>query len=175
VQTVAHTVWLLTLIVIVSACFPTAHSQERVIVGGPRNVDLMAGADALLAGDAEEGVRLTVAGLGYAATRSDRLTGMSNLCAGYILLARFDDALEQCDKVLSEDAEHWRALANRALIYVLKGSYDKAAKDLDRAEELAPAAPSIKNVRELLRDRVNPVEPIIIMDDRRTSEGGDSD
>ena len=147
-----------------------AHSQEHKIIVGVRNIDLMEGADALLAGDAEEGIERTLAGLRYAATDKERLTGLSNLCAGYILLERYDDALQQCNEVLSEDDDHWRALANRALIYVLKGRYDKADEDLGRAEELAPSVLTVKNVRELLRDRTDPVEPIIIIDDRRGAE-----
>jgi len=151
-------------------CLTLAQAQEHKIVVGVRNIDLLEGADALLAGDAEEGVRRTLIGLRYAADRDDRLTGTSNLCAGYILLERYDEALEQCNIVLSEDDDHWRALANRALIYVLKGRYDVADEDLGRAEELAPNVRTIKNVRELLRDRLNPVEPVIIIDDRRQSE-----
>ena len=145
-------------------------AQENRIVVGVSNIDIMDGADALLAGDVEEGVERTLAGLRYASAGKERLTGLSNLCAGYILLERYDDALEQCNKALSEDVDYWRALANRALIYILKGRYDAADKDLDRAEELAPNAHTVKNVRELLRDRINPVEPIIIIDDRRQPE-----
>ncbi|MDH4124724.1 MAG: hypothetical protein OEW64_02255 [Gammaproteobacteria bacterium] len=148
-------------------CLGTAaYGQEYRLPVAAQNIDLQEGAAALLAGDADEGVKKTLAGLKYASNRNDRLTGTSNLCAGYILLARYEDALQQCEKVLAEDPDHWRALTNRALINVLQGSYDKAELDLDRAEELAPQALSIKNVRSLLRDRREPVEPIIIIDDR---------
>lgn len=144
-----------------------SYAQEHKIVVGISNIELSDGADALLAGDAEEGVRLTLEGLAHAWDRKDRLTGLSNLCGGYILLERYKDALEQCNEVLAEDEGFWRARTNRALVYVLVGRYDDADKDLSRAEELAPGARTVKAVRELLRDRLNPVEPIIIIDDRR--------
>jgi len=154
----------------VCLCLVLAQAQEHKIVVGVRNIDLMEGAEALLAGDAEEGVKRTLAGLRYAANDKERLTGLSNLCAGYILLERYDEALEQCNAALSENNDHWRALANRALIYTLQGRYDKADEDLGRAEEFAPNVRTVKNVRELLRDRMNPVQPIIIIDDRRQTE-----
>lgn len=162
--------WLL-----VSSSLPLAWAQEHKIVVGPRNAELQDGAAALRAGNAEDGIRLTLAGLKNAANRDERLTGRSNLCAGYILQQRFSDALQQCDRALAEDGNYWRALANRALIHVLEGRYDQADKDLVQAEKLAPSADSVRNVRELLRDRLNPVAPIVIIDDRRAGEDENQD
>ncbi len=158
-------------------CISPLRAEDYKIVVGTKNAELSVGADALLAGDAEEGVRRTRAGLRLASSDAERLTGMSNLCAGYIMLERYDEALEQCNTVLAADDDHWRARTNRALIYVLAGRYDDADKDLTQAEELAPGAHTVKAVRDLLYDRVNPVEPIIIIDDRRglNDEEGDSD
>ena len=83
------------------------------------------------------------------------------------MLERFDDALTQCDAALAEDPDYWRARTNRALVYILVGRYGEAERDLSLVEERAPQARTVIAVRELLRDRVNPVEPIIIIDDRR--------
>jgi tetratricopeptide (TPR) repeat protein len=144
-----------------------AQDLERKIVVGPANVDLADGAKALLAGDAREGVRLTRQGLEHASNRTERLTGLSNLCGGYVLLEQFDAALEQCDLALTEDRNYWRAYANRALIHVLTGRYDAAEADLSQAEKLAPGARTVIAVRALLRDRRNPVAPEIVIDDQR--------
>jgi len=154
--------------VVIGVFFAAAGAQdlERKIVVGPANIDLADGARALLAGDAREGVRLTLEGLGHATDRTERLTGLSNLCGGYIMLEKFGAALEQCDLALAEDRNYWRALANRALIHVLTGQYDAADSDLTHAEQIAPGARTVKAVRRLLRDRRNPVSPEIVIDDR---------
>jgi len=146
---------------------PPVLGQERKIVVGPKNIDLADGAEALLAGDVERGIELTVSGLRQAANRNERLTGTSNLCAGYIMLGKYDDALEQCSKVLAEDEEHWRARTNRALIYTLEGRYAEADADLVLAEKVAPRARTVVGVRNLLDELMSPVEPIVIIDDRR--------
>ena len=80
-----------------------ANSQEAKTVIGPANPDLAAGAEALLAGDAERGVALTLAGLKLETRARDRVAGLSNLCAGYIMLERHRTALEYCDLALEEN------------------------------------------------------------------------
>lgn len=164
----------IALIGLVCLLFATASAQQNKTVIGPSNPDLAAGADALLAGDAEEGVRLTLRGLQSGASRADRLTGMSNLCAGYAMLEQYDEALEYCDRVLAENDSHWRAWSNRALVHVLTGRFDEAEDDLQRAEALAPDARTVQTVRAMLEDRVDPVAPIVIIDDRR-NPGEDED
>ena len=62
----------------------SATARQNTTVLGPSNPDLHAGAQALLMGDADEGVRLTLLGLKYEGNTRDRITGLSNLCAGYI-------------------------------------------------------------------------------------------
>lgn len=134
---------------------------------GPTNVELYDGAMALQDNNADEGVRLTLLGLQHAANDKERLTGMSNLCAGYLMQGRFAEALEQCELALAEDADYWPAITNRASLFVVTGRYDEAEADLSRAEELAPMARSVKDVRQLLFDKLNPVEPTVTVDDRR--------
>ena len=144
-----------------------AAAQEPSTVIGPRNIALQDGANALLAGDAEEGIRLTLQGLRQANNVRDRHTGWSNLCAGYVMLNQLQAGLEFCDKVIAETDNHWRAYSNRALIYVKLGRYDEAEQDLQAAEALAPEARKIKAVRAMLRDATDPVVPSVIIDDRR--------
>ena len=62
-------------------------------------------------------------------------------------------------------------MSNRALTYVYTGRYDEARVDLERGEEIAPHAQSLKEVRGILLDATNPVVPNIVIDDRR--EGDD--
>ena len=144
-----------------------ASAQEARTVIGPRNPDLAAGADALLAGDAAEGVRRTLRGLQGAASSRDRKIALSNLCAGYVLLDELDTALDYCNQVLEIDAKHWKAYSNRALVYVRMKRYDEAEADLQRGEALAPNARTLRAVRAMLLDAIEPVAPNVVIDDRR--------
>lgn len=142
-------------------------SQDARTVVGPTNPALQSGADALLAGDGEEGVRLTLLGLHQAGSARERHTAWSNLCAGYVMLGRLETALEYCDRVISENDHHWRAYSNRALVNVKLRRYDAAEQDLQKGEALAPNARTIQAVRAMLLDATQPVSPNIIIDDRR--------
>ena len=148
------------------AAWPLA-AQEAKSVIGPANPDLAAGAEALLAGDAERGVALTLAGLKLETRSRDRIAGLSNLCAGYIMLQQLETAIEYCQLALAENDRHWRAISNHALALVMLKRYDEADKALQRAEAIAPNARKVQTVRAMLRDKLDPVAPSVIIDDRR--------
>ena len=150
-----------------------ANAQQNTTVLGPSNQDLYAGANALLAGDAEEGVRLTLAGLKHEGRGRDRLTGISNLCAGYIMLEQLNTALTYCDQVIEENENHWRAYSNRALAYVMLERYEEAEQDLQKAEAIAANARTVRIVRSMLLDATDPVAPQVVIDDRRQAEKED--
>ena len=134
---------------------------------GPSNADLADGAAALRAGDAEEGVRLTRRGLKSGIGGRDRVAGYSNLCAGLIMLERMDEALEACNRALDLDDRHWRSYSNRALAYIKLRRYREAELDISTVEELNPHARTLKALRAMYRDAVDPVSPSVIIDDRR--------
>lgn len=134
---------------------------------GPTNPDLSAGADALRSGDAELGIRLTQRGLAVAGSAHERQVGLSNLCAGYVMVENYTTALDYCDAALAENDRNWRALSNRAFAYLKVGRYDDAQVDIDRALSIAPNARVVKIVRGMLLDETNPVAPSITIDDRR--------
>ena len=163
------TIRAVPLLVVVSLALLTrlADGQEAKTVVGPYNADLSAGAEALMAGDAERGIRLTLKGLQRETRSYDRRTGLSNLCAGYILLDDLETALAYCDRVLEETDRNWRAYSNRALIFVMLGRYADAEADLERAEAIAPKARPVRSVRSMLQDATDPVAPTVIIDDRR--------
>lgn len=149
-------------------------ATESKTVIGPSNPDLQEGANALLAGDAQDGVDHTLRGLRYAGSKRERLTAWSNLCAGYAMLEQYDNALTYCDLALDADNSHWRALNNRALVFVKLKRYAEAATDLNKAEAIAPQSRTLKVVRAMLNDAVNPVSPNIVIDDRRNPESDDA-
>lgn len=142
---------------------------------GPANPDLHAGAQALLAGNAELGVRKTLAGLEVAIGERQHEAALSNLCAGYILLAQYQAALGYCDLLLARNDDNWRAYNNRAVIYIKMGQYAKAEKDLAKGEALRPGAHTLKVARAMYMDAVHPVAPEVAVDDRQGGEQGGED
>lgn len=142
-------------------------AQEMKTVIGPTNSDLHNGAQALLAGDAEKGVRLTLLGLQNASNTREQATALSNLCAGYIMLKELETALSHCDQVLVLSDSHWRAYSNRALAYIQLERYDEAEQDLQKAESLVPHSRKVKTIRAMFLDATDPVAPQIVIDDRR--------
>lgn len=147
-------------------------TQVKTVLG-PRNPNLVDGANELLAGNAEEGIRLTRLGLDVAVGQRERQAGLGNICAGYVMLKQYDEALEFCNQALAEHDRNWRALCNRALIYVKKGRLDDAARDLEHGEEIAPNARALKEVRGMYRDATDPVTESITIDDRRKTVDND--
>lgn len=163
------------LLVVICLCLVIGHgsAQESKTVIGPRNPDLYHGANALMAGDADEGVRLTLLGLQSASGKRERTTAMSNLCAGYVMLKQMDTALSYCNRVLAENDEHWRAYSNRALAYVLLERYEEAEQDLQKAEALTSNSRTVRVVRSMLLDATDPVAPNIVIDERRQPADAD--
>ena len=147
-------------------------SAKTVI--GPRNLPLYDGAQALLAGNDAEGVRLTHKGLQIAQGRREEEAALSNLCAGYIKLALYDNALKYCEMLLARNDKNWRGYNNRAVIYIQTKQWDKAEKDLIRGEELNPNARTLKIARSMYMDAVHPVSPEIEIDDRQRQISAES-
>ncbi len=140
------------------------------MVVGVRNMELKDGADALLMGEYERGVRLTHIGLEQAFGVREEEAALSNLCAGYLQLRKYADALQYCEILLTRNDQHWRAYNNRALIYIKTEQWDKAESDLKKGEELNAGAHTMKLARAMYMDAVHPVAPEIEIDDRDKSE-----
>lgn len=112
-----------------------AHSST---IFGSTNVLLSDGASKLEAGQVEEGLRLTLAGLKESVDRHDIAAGHANACAGFVLLQQFDQALDHCNQAVEMDGGNWRAFNNRAAIYVAKGLFELALRDIHAGLEIAP-------------------------------------
>jgi tetratricopeptide (TPR) repeat protein len=145
--------------------------QGPTTVIGPRNPDLQAGAEQLLAGRATAGVELTLRGLKTAQGAREEEAALSNLCAGYIMLEKFAEALKYCELLIARNDESWRGYNNRAVIFINTGEYEKAHRDLVRGEELNPGARTLRVARAMYLDAVDPVAPEVEIDDRQ----GESD
>lgn len=145
---------------------------ERVpsMIVGAKNPDLHNGAELLLAGRTEEGVEATMRGLKFAQGKREEEAALSNLCSGYVVLERFDEALKYCELLLTRNDESWRGYNNRALIYIMTEQYEKAEQDLARAEALNPGAYTLKIARSMYRDAVDPVDPLVEIDDSQPAD-----
>lgn len=141
--------------------------EGNVVVGPTKNTKLQDGVNALNAGKAEDGIELTLAGLREARSPRERRTGLSNLCAGYLMLEQLDQALQHCNDALELNDKNWRVYNNRALIYVLQRRFDDAEADLAKCDEIHPRSSATRVVRQMLLHAKNPVTPVITVDDRR--------
>ncbi len=127
-------------------------AQSATVIGS--NSLLSEGANALEAGRVEEGVRLTLAGLKEQADAHDIAAGHANVCAGLVLLEQLDAALEHCNLAIEMDSTNWRAFNNRAAVYVAKGLFEQAFRDIKSGLELAPNSRTLhESLRVALRNK----------------------
>ncbi|MDH3987648.1 MAG: tetratricopeptide repeat protein [Gammaproteobacteria bacterium] len=166
---------LIFLLVIAPLCWGQGadrmnRAQNPTTIIGPRNVPLADGAQALLSGDYKEGVRMTLEGLETAHGRREEEAALSNLCAGYVQLGKYTEALKYCNILLARNDKNWRGFNNRAVIYIMTKQYEKAHDDLLKGEELNPGARTLKVARSMYMDAVYPVRPEVEIDDRKNQD-----
>jgi tetratricopeptide (TPR) repeat protein len=115
------------------------------------NPDLVAGAQALQRGRFEEGIARTQSGLDTFVTREQRAAALSNLCAGYTALGKYDIAVIHCSASL-ELEPGWQAYNNRALAYLGKGLLRLAGRDCTQGLILNPDSEQLLQVRVLVEE-----------------------
>ena len=156
-------------------CAQLAAQEESKTVIGPRNVALEGGAEALLARDGEEGVRLTLIGLKTAQGNMEKRAALSNLCAGYLMIDQPQTALQYCNEAIEQFPNFWRAYNNRALVFLRLDRFEESEADIRRGQELKPSAETLKIAKGMLLDETDPVRGNIEIDERRSSPGDDRD
>lgn len=158
------------LVTLLLASSPATSSEESKTVLGPDNINLYDGANALKAGNGEDGVRLTLLGLQMAIGPREEKIGHANLCAGLLLVNQPEDALVHCNWVIERDAMHWRTYNNRALVYLRLKRFDEAEKDIQQGQALQPGSENLKIVKGMYLDETQPVTPKIEVDERRQAK-----
>lgn len=148
---------------------PLCLAEESKTVLGPRNLDLYDGANALMAGNGKDGVRLTLRGLEVAQGAREERTGHANLCAGYLLVNEPEEALTHCNWVLERYETNWQTYNNRALVYMRLERFDEAEEDIRMGQEIRPNSRNLKIVKGMYLDETQPVSTKIEVDDRRTA------
>lgn len=166
---------VLALVLLLSGGSQLAAEEASKTVIGPRNVYLADGADALLAGDGEEGVRLTLRALEFAHGSRETKFAHANLCAGYAMIDKPLTALEHCNWVLEHDPNYWRAYNNRAIVFLKLGRYEESEADIARGQALQPGSDKLKTVKGMLLDETDPVTETIEIDERRSAMDDDED
>ena len=146
--------------------YADVEADSKTVIG-PRNLYLYDGANALMAGDAEEGVQLTLRGLEFAHGLHEKKIAHANLCAGFLLLGQAETALQHCDWVLERDPYHWRSYNNRALVYLRLQRFAESEADIRKGQDLNPRSEKLKEVKGMYLDEVQPVDEKITIDDRR--------
>jgi tetratricopeptide (TPR) repeat protein len=130
-------------------------SAQSATVLGPANPMLRQGTQALQSGHYEEGVRLTLAGLDQPNSVKDKAAAHSNICAGYVALKRFDEALEHCNLALDLDRNNWRTFNNRAAVFVGLKKFDLAMTDVNTGLEIAPGSETLLKSKEVVLQHRN--------------------
>lgn len=133
-----------------------AQSEEKSVsrtVLGPLNEYLAAGADALRAGQYDDGIRLTTLGLQRPMSQHDRAAALSNLCAAHAAKNEPDLAIDYCTQALVIDGQNWHAYSNRSYALYLKGLYKQASDDLAIAAALKPDARQVAQIRGMINER----------------------
>ena len=130
-------------------------SASQSVFGADPN--LSDGALALRLGNFEEGIRLTLEGLrspaGTAHSIRTRSSAHNNLCAGYVMGGKFQEALEHCNEALRLKPNNWHAYSNRAVLHTLTGSLSKAAEDIEQGKRINPDAKRLREAEEFLNAR----------------------
>jgi tetratricopeptide (TPR) repeat protein len=119
---------------------------------GAGNEYLSAGADAIRAGQYDDGIRLTTLGLERSASPFEKSAGLSNLCAAHAAKRQPDLAIERCSESIALNESNWRAYSNRSYAYFLKGMYAKANADLETAASLSPNARQVGQIRGMINE-----------------------
>jgi tetratricopeptide (TPR) repeat protein len=143
---------------------PQQQADSRTVLGGG-NEYLSAGADAIRAGQYDDGIRLTRIGLERASRITDRAAALSNLCAAHAAKGETDLAVETCTESLALNDQNWRAYSNRSYAYFLKGMYAMASADLEAAASFSPNARQVQQIRGMINERS--LRPSVIIEEHQ--------
>jgi tetratricopeptide (TPR) repeat protein len=124
---------------------------------------LFAGADAIRAGQFDDGIRLTLIGLARVVSTRNRAAGLANLCAAYVSKREPDAALPFCAEALRLAPGNWRAYTARSQAYFQKGLLAEAARDNEAAAAINPNAAHVKMMLGKINERR--LQPQIVVED----------
>lgn len=130
---------------------PPPEASSNTVLGP--NAMLADGALALMNGQWEKGIQLTLMGLSGTASNEDRAAGYANLCAGYVATKKYERALENCDQSLALMARNWRAWQNRAAANLALGRIDDSMRDIQQGLAINPDSQELQKTLAIARGR----------------------
>ncbi len=155
----------LCLVAVTAGAQSEQESGSRSVLG-PLNEYLAAGADAIRAGQYDDGIRLTMLGLERPpVSQHNRAAALSNLCAAHAAKNEPDVAIDYCSQAIAIEERNWHAYSNRSYALYLKGLYKQASKDLEIAAALNPDARQVAKIREMINERS--LLPHVIVEEHR--------
>jgi len=144
------------LLLVLFSCGASFPAAARVIWRAPPAETALPlislGAQALEAGKVKEGIELTQQGLARRPGARATAIGLANLCAGFAMLKRWDEALTPCNRAISLDPLQWRPYNNRAAVFSARAQYDLALADVERGLALAPDSPELQRSLQAIRE-----------------------
>lgn len=133
-----------------AALAPRPAASAETTLYGP-TWRLTKGANALQAGRARDGIRITLAAMDQPLSDRNAGAAYSNLCAGYVLLGLHLEAIDHCNEAERLSPGNWRIYNNRSLAHQGVGRHDDAIEDLRRAVALRPGSERLmERLREAL-------------------------
>lgn len=164
--------WLIILASISASLISPGVADElnNKTVIGPTSPLAAEGLAALQNGDATRALPLLKKSMNQITGERNFVITLSNICAAYVLLEQYADAVSYCGKALEMRPNFWRALNNRALAYIGAANYRLAKADIDAGLALSPNATSLNKTLRHYNDIVNPVVPVIVIDDSRLED-----
>jgi tetratricopeptide (TPR) repeat protein len=140
-------------------------TTSRTVFGTPNEL-LTVGSEAMMAGRWEDGIRLTLQGLGQVGVTDEmKAAALSNLCGAYAAHNQPDLAIDYCSESIELDDQNWRAWSNRSYAYWMKEQYESAGEDLERAMSINDGARQLFQIRGMLNEAG--LRPRIQMEDRQ--------
>jgi tetratricopeptide (TPR) repeat protein len=139
-------------------------ADSRTVLGSG-NEYLIAGAEAIRAGQYEDGIRLTTLDLKRMATVHEKSAGLSNLCGAHAAKGEPDLAITYCTESIAINDGNWRAYSNRSYALYLKGLYNQANADLETAASINPSARQIAQLRGMINERS--LRPSVTMEEHQ--------
>lgn len=149
--------------------FAQEDASNKTVIG-PTNVPLSEGVELLKNGDAKAALPLLKQGLRRVTADRHFAIALSNICAAYVLLEDYPAAISYCTRALEMNPRFWRAMNNRALAHLGAGNYPAADADIRQGMEISPNASSLSKTRLRYQQIVEPLVPVIVIDDRRIEE-----
>lgn len=143
------------LFVLCASVSPARAEESRTTLWFAPSSDVIQGATLIDQGRISEGMAILKAAMAEEdLTMRDYASALTNLCAGYLGLKLYREAVKNCDMALRIRPSLWQALNNRAAAYFGLADYGAAVKDFEAAIKLRPSMDTLRYNLSLAEQRL---------------------